>query len=129
MHGAESIVALRTCSAHMRDDCRGNISDGHAGLRRSAAEVGVLEVHEETLVEAAKLLEGSPTDGKARPGDHVCVYRLGRRFGSRVLARGPAPTYKPADQRDCRQPPPDDMEAKGSRGEIEWARQEARRRL
>jgi hypothetical protein len=40
------------------DDCIRHEADRHSGAERASAEVGILEVHEETLVEAAQLFVG-----------------------------------------------------------------------
>src|SRR5918998_3420545 len=65
----------------------GQVKDEPAGLARAAAEVRVLEVHEEAFVEGADLPQAVPADDHARARDPVdrCRSGLVRHSGKLTL--------------------------------------------
>src|SRR5215217_799330 len=63
----------------------GEVIDGPAGLADASAQIGVLEVHEEPLVERPHLLQRAPPDDHAGPGDPVHRRRAGQLRDGREL--------------------------------------------
>ena len=121
----EWIVTRGTRPPDMRHDRGWNVPNRHPSRRGAPAEIRILEVHEEALIEAAELPERLPPDRETGAGDEVRVECFVGHLGACILSKESRSANQGAQQRQPDKPPSNDVEAQGADGNVAGDRQKA----